>query len=121
MDINVKVAVRCRPMSLKELNRNCRSIINGTATSIHVEAVSHNGSDANHGHRDFVFDHCYFEDSLQEQIYHDLGRPVVSQALEGFNGTIFAYGQVGDPRPHYLSVKESKLIIFPLDGLGKES
>jgi hypothetical protein len=94
MDVNVKVAVRCRPMSLKELNRNCRSIITGTKTSIHVDAISHSATDANHGDRSFAFDYCYFEDSLQEQIYHDLGKPVVNQALEGFNGTIFAYGQV---------------------------
>lgn len=27
--------------------------------------------------------------------YDDLARPIVDQALQGFNGTIFAYGQTG--------------------------
>jgi hypothetical protein len=37
--------------------------------------------------------HC-FADSQQTDVYRDLGSPIVQQALDGFNGTIFAYGQV---------------------------
>ena len=43
----------------------------------------------------FTFDFCYFTDSTQTQVYEDLGIPLVTQALDGFNGTIFAYGQTG--------------------------
>lgn len=31
----------------------------------------------------------------QETVYNDLARPIVEQALKGYNGTIFAYGQTG--------------------------
>ena len=44
--------------------------------------------------REFTFDHSYFTDTTQEQVYTDLGKKVVTQALDGYNGTIFAYGQV---------------------------
>ena len=31
---------------------------------------------------------------LQSMVYHDLGQPLLEKALEGYNATIFAYGQV---------------------------
>ena len=30
----------------------------------------------------------------QEQIFHDLGAPLLKKAFEGFNVTMYAYGQV---------------------------
>ena len=92
MDLNVKVAVRCRPMSQRELGRGCQAIITmdgPTAVSVLTPG------DASAPPKTFTFDHCYYTDSTQEQVYADLGGPVVAQALEGFNGTIFAYGQTG--------------------------
>lgn len=35
---------------------------------------------------------------LQATIYEDVGAPVVSNALKGFNCSIFAYGQTGSVR-----------------------
>ena len=87
-DSNVKVAVRCRPMSSKETARMCKCVISmPSSSSIHVEKVG----DMTEG-KDFAFDHCYFIDSTQEQVYADLGKPLLEKALDGFNGTIFAYG-----------------------------
>ena len=91
MDLNVKVAVRCRPMSSREVSRGCKTIIAMTDKTV---AVSHS-ADTTQPPKEFTFDHCYYMDSTQEQVYADLGSPVVIQALEGFNGTIFAYGQTG--------------------------
>jgi hypothetical protein len=89
-DLNVKVAVRCRPMSSKETARGCGNIITINHNKVHIKAV-----DTQHEDKDFTFDHCYGSDSLQTTVYTDLGRPIVLQALDGFNGTIFAYGQTG--------------------------
>lgn len=41
---------------------------------------------------------------IQEQIFHDLGSPLLKKALEGYNVTMYAYGQV----------KLIKFIIFQL-------
>ncbi len=30
----------------------------------------------------------------QSEVYSDLGQPLLEKALEGYNATIFAYGQV---------------------------
>ncbi|PIK44995.1 putative kinesin-like protein KIF17 [Apostichopus japonicus] len=45
--------------------------------------------------KSFTFDGAYFTDSTTEQIYNDIGYPLVDGVLEGYNGTIFAYGQTG--------------------------
>jgi hypothetical protein len=89
MDVNIKVAVRCRPLSSKETARGCRSIVNITDKEVRIM-----GTDSDE-EKTFTYDHCYFTDSTQEQVYDDLGRSVVTQGLEGYNGTIFAYGQTG--------------------------
>ncbi len=31
---------------------------------------------------------------MQSEVYRDLGQPLLEKALEGYNATIFAYGQV---------------------------
>ncbi len=42
--------------------------------------------------KEFTFDQCYGIDSNQQQVYDDLGLHIIEKALEGYNGTIFAYG-----------------------------
>jgi hypothetical protein len=92
MDINVKVAVRCRPMSSKELTRSCLNIVAIQNNAITVKCPPDEKT-TNHEDKMFTFDHAYDGTSTQQQVYSDLGKPIVSQALDGFNGTIFAYGK----------------------------
>ena len=43
----------------------------------------------------FTFDHVYDDNVKQSQIYNTTARLSVCSALEGYNATIFAYGQTG--------------------------
>lgn len=43
----------------------------------------------------FTFDAVYGEESTQRAFYDESCYDLVESVLEGFNGTIFAYGQVG--------------------------
>jgi kinesin family protein 3/17 len=43
----------------------------------------------------FTFDGAYGVDSNTEAIYNDLGFALVESVCEGYNGTVFAYGQTG--------------------------
>ena len=43
----------------------------------------------------FAFDHVYDQNSSQKKVYDTTARPVVDSALQGYNATIFAYGQTG--------------------------
>lgn len=40
----------------------------------------------------FAFDSVYDIDSMQQAVYDESGFPLVESVLEGYNGTIFAYG-----------------------------
>ena len=68
MDLNVKVAVRCRPMSSKELNKGSISVVKMIDKTVHIS----NPDELNPA-KDFTFDHCYFTDSTQVEVYADIG------------------------------------------------
>lgn len=44
--------------------------------------------------RDFAFDFAFNSSTTQDELYDKIARPVVKDVLQGFNGTIFCYGQV---------------------------
>lgn len=43
----------------------------------------------------FDLDHAFCETSAQEDVFNYVGRPICSDVLHGYNGTILAYGQTG--------------------------
>lgn len=48
----------------------------------------------------FTYDSVYGDDSKQGDIYNETAFPLVESVLEGYNGTIFAYGQTGCGKTH---------------------
>ncbi|GCB69961.1 hypothetical protein scyTo_0010674 [Scyliorhinus torazame] len=90
---NVKVVVRCRPMNEKERNMGHRQVVNvdeirGTITVYKTDA-------ANEPPKTFTFDTVFSPESKQVDVYNLTARPIVDSVLEGYNGTVFAYGQTG--------------------------
>lgn len=41
----------------------------------------------------FTFDHIFNEESNQDDIFNSVANPLIEDVLEGYNATIFAYGQ----------------------------
>jgi hypothetical protein len=109
MELNVKVAVRARPMSSKEIGRGCQNII----TIDGGKAITVKGTEGNQEDKTFTFDFAYDSSSSQIQVYQDLGRPIVTQALDGFNGTIFAYGQTGSGKTFSMLGNDENKGIIP--------
>eukprot|EP00978_Attheya_sp_CCMP212_P000924 scaffold1975_cov54-Attheya_sp.AAC.1 len=50
--------------------------------------------------KNFTFDSVFSAKSSQRQLYDVTGAPVVQSVLEGYNGTIFVYGQTGAGKTH---------------------
>lgn len=50
--------------------------------------------------RSFFFDKVYDETLTQERIFNETSLPIVESVLQGYNGTIFAYGQTGTGKTH---------------------
>ena len=97
----ITVAVRCRPFNEREKDLKsgiCLAFApNGQTLTIYEKGVPSSDaheSEASKGHP-YTFDHAYGMKATQEQIYADVGRPVMHASFNGFNTCIFAYGQTG--------------------------
>ena len=42
--------------------------------------------------KQFTFDMAYGDEAAQSEIYAETASPIIANVLEGYNGTIFAYG-----------------------------
>ncbi|XP_040570010.1 osmotic avoidance abnormal protein 3 isoform X2 [Lepeophtheirus salmonis] len=89
----VKVIVRCRPMNSREKSIKSKSCVfmDSKINQCSLVQVSESGAPP----KNFTFDGCYHTDSTTEQIYSEITYPLVEGVLEGYNGTVFAYGQTG--------------------------
>lgn len=52
------------------------------------------------GPKRFTFDSVYGDTALQKDIFDETAYPIINSVLEGYNGTIFAYGQTGTGKTH---------------------
>ena len=51
----------------------------------------------------FVFDKLFDEDASQDQIYRETTKQLIDSVLDGFNGTVFAYGATGCGKTYTVS------------------
>lgn len=89
----VKVVVRCRPLSATEIAAGHQSIVNMQTDRGVVEL--RNPKEPQEPSKTFTFDAIYDASSKQIDLYDETFRELVDSVLNGFNGTIFAYGQTG--------------------------
>lgn len=95
----VKVAVRCRPMNSKEITNGTQEVVvvDSSRNQVSVrDPAKPEGGKMN----SFTFDYAYGSNSTQKQVYEQCASPIVTCVLEGYNGTIFAYGQTGTGKTH---------------------
>ena len=106
----VKVMVRSRPMNTKEKNNGSKNCIEIDKT---INQVILHGIES--PERAFTFDAVYDEHSSQRGVYDEGAFPLVESVMQGYNGTIFAYGQTGCGKTHTMlgvkGVKEENGII----------
>jgi kinesin family protein 3/17 len=89
---NVKVVVRCRPFSQKERNAGFFEI---THMNSHTNTVILSKKPDDPQPKSFPFNSVFSNEATQQQVYDDAARSIVESCLDGYNGTIFAYGQTG--------------------------
>ena len=83
-DTAVRVAVRVRPFVPKERLEQCRPCVR----TLCEEGQIIIGKD-----RAFAFDYVFGEESSQEQVFEAACAPLVQRCFQGYNATVFAYGQ----------------------------
>lgn len=96
----MKVVCRVRPFNASEKAKgvctNLEFLPDGKAVKLKsvVEASS------NSSIHEFNFDRIFDMTANQKDVYDVAAKPIIDSVLEGFNGTIFAYGQTSSGKTH---------------------
>uniref|UniRef100_A0A8D8UHF4 Kinesin-like protein KIF21B n=1 Tax=Cacopsylla melanoneura TaxID=428564 RepID=A0A8D8UHF4_9HEMI len=107
---SVRVAVRIRPQSAREVIDMCRICTSVTPGEPQVTL----GAD-----KAFTFDYVFDTKDVQTTIYELCAASLVAGSLEGYNATILAYGQTGSGKTYTMGtgfetdVSEEMLGIIP--------
>ncbi|XP_054162848.1 kinesin-like protein KIF3A [Oppia nitens] len=89
---NVRVVVRCRPLSTElEADQDICVDLNSDGRTIRLAS------------REFTFDRIFGLDSTQAQVFRESAQYIVDCVVQGYNGTIFAYGQTGTGKTYTAS------------------
>ncbi|XP_062045176.1 kinesin-like protein KIF3A isoform X3 [Oryctolagus cuniculus] len=90
---NVKVVVRCRPLNEREKSMFYKQAV--SVDEMRGTITVHKTDSSNEPPKTFTFDTVFGPESKQLDVYNLTARPIIDSVLEGYNGTIFAYGQTG--------------------------
>ncbi|CAL9134934.1 unnamed protein product [Musa textilis] len=113
--VNVQVILRCRPLSDDEARLNTPAVI---TCNEHRREVSAAQNIANKQiDRTFTFDKVFGPTSKQKDLFGQSIAPIVNEVLEGYNCTIFAYGQTGTGKTYTMEGggRKAKNGEFPSD------
>ncbi|KAF8455639.1 hypothetical protein BGX38DRAFT_1249062 [Terfezia claveryi] len=111
---NIKVVVRCRPFNSREKERCATCIVKmeGSQTVLTpppgmMEKGGKGAKAALEESKIFNFDRSYWSFDRndphyagQDNLFQDLGGPLLDNAFEGYNNCIFAYGQTGSGKSY---------------------
>ena len=103
----IKVFVRFRPLNELEndlLSDNCGweipKYISDTQIGIYSSKEVKDSNAQIPSNLIFKYDKIFNSESQQSQIYENVGKRIVGDVMEGYNGTIFAYGQSGSGKTY---------------------
>ncbi|XP_067314826.1 kinesin heavy chain [Pseudorasbora parva] len=93
-ECNIRVLCRFRPLNQSEIIRGDKYIptFQGDDTVII-------------GGKPYVFDKVFPTNCTQEQVYNTCAKQIVKDVLDGYNGTIFAYGQTSSGKTYTMEGK----------------
>ena len=87
---NVRVAVRCRPLSDKEKESSCKMAVKINRLRGEVTIGHQRGrGPGNASEKTFTFDLVFDMDAAQTEVYNETARPIVESVIEGYNGMLY--------------------------------
>ncbi|KAI4315323.1 hypothetical protein L6164_028147 [Bauhinia variegata] len=95
----VRVAVRLRPKNAEELVADADF---ADCVELQPELKRLKLRKNNWDSDTYEFDEVFTESASQKRVYEVVARPIVESVLDGFNGTIMAYGQTGTGKTYTL-------------------
>ncbi|XP_066042391.1 centromere-associated protein E isoform X2 [Chamaea fasciata] len=101
----VTVCVRVRPLIAREN-------ASGDKVSLHWRSENNTVSDVN-GTKIFSYDRVFHSSDNTQQLYDGVAVPIIQSAVQGYNGTIFAYGQTASGKTYTMMGNEDSVGIIP--------
>ncbi|XP_016153400.1 PREDICTED: centromere-associated protein E [Ficedula albicollis] len=101
----VTVCVRVRPLIAREN-------ASGDKVTLHWRSENNTVSDVN-GTKIFSYDHVFHSSDNTQQLYDGVAVPIIQSAVQGYNGTIFAYGQTASGKTYTMMGNEDSMGIIP--------
>ncbi|XP_075985032.1 kinesin-like protein at 61F [Anticarsia gemmatalis] len=93
---NIQVFIRLRPLNQRE--RDIKSL--GVIEVVNNREVVVRQSPQTSHTKKFTFDRAFGPNVNQLQVYQEVVSPLIEEVLNGYNCTVFAYGQTGTGKTH---------------------
>ncbi|KAI5629562.1 centromere-associated protein E isoform X2 [Silurus asotus] len=107
----VKVCVRVRPLITREEGENAEPVqLYWKADQQAIHQVDDDGNMT----KSFSFDRVFSAEESTNQLYNGIAKPLVVSTVEGYNGTIFAYGQTSSGKTFTMMGSEHNPGVIPL-------
>ncbi|XP_056102973.1 centromere-associated protein E isoform X2 [Rhinichthys klamathensis goyatoka] len=107
----VKVCVRVRPLIKREESESSEPVqLFWRADKQAIHQLDEDGAPT----KSFSFDRVFSAAETTAQLYQDIAKPLVVSAVEGYNGTIFAYGQTSSGKTFSMMGSEHNPGVIPL-------
>ncbi|XP_075356777.1 centromere-associated protein E isoform X4 [Mycteria americana] len=101
----VTVCVRVRPLIARENALEDK-------VSLHWKSENNTISEMN-GTKVFSYDRVFHSSDNTQQLYEGVAVPIIQSAVQGYNGTIFAYGQTASGKTYTMMGNEDSVGIIP--------
>ncbi|XP_075565422.1 centromere-associated protein E [Pelecanus crispus] len=101
----VTVCVRVRPLIARENALEDK-------VSLHWKSENNTISEVN-GAKVFSYDRVFHSSDNTQQLYEGVAVPIIQSAVQGYNGTIFAYGQTASGKTYTMMGNEDSVGIIP--------
>ena len=89
----VGYVVRCHPLGSKEKGLGSKFI---TISSDSKAVIVENKDEKNQTNKgQYAMDRVFDENTTQEELFKEIGEPILQNFIGGYNCTIFCYGQTG--------------------------
>lgn len=103
MGSNIKVYVRCRSRNQREIDEKSSVVVSTMGRKGKNVILSNPSSPLSQPKKTYMFDEVFGADSDQESIFTEVAKNYIQEMLEGYNCTVFAYGQTGTGKTYTMS------------------
>ncbi|KAI9877559.1 MAG: kinesin motor protein cin8 [Pleopsidium flavum] len=100
-ETNIHVVVRCRGRNDREVRENSGVVV--STDGVKGKSVELSMGPSALSNKTYHFDKVFSPAADQTMIYDDVVTPILDEMLQGYNCTIFAYGQTGTGKTYTMS------------------